>query len=117
MSESKELLEATIKGLEEKVNQLNNDLDTKKKELENVSKPELNQSTLDIIYDCVTEGIEEFDFSDTENYDFEPSLDYDNRVVIGSIEFNNEDYVREPIIKLIEHTFKIIDDTKENSAQ
>ena len=33
MSESKELLEATIKGLEEKVNQLNNDLDAKKKEL------------------------------------------------------------------------------------
>ena len=117
MNESKELLEATIKGLQEKVNQLNNDLDTKKKELENVNKPELNQSTLDIIYDCVTEGIEEFDFSDSDNYDFEPSLDYDGRVVIGSIEFNNEDYIREPIIKFIEHTFKIIDDTEENSAQ
>ena len=113
MSESKELLEATIKGLEEKVNQLNNDLDTKKKELENVNKPELNQSTLDIIYDCVTEGIEEFDFDDSDNYDFEPTFDYDNRVVIGSIEFNNKDYIREPIIKLIEDRFKIIDDTEE----
>jgi hypothetical protein len=117
MNESKELLEATIKGLEEKVNQLNNDLDTKKKELENVNKPELNQSTLDIIYDCVTEGIEEFDFTDTDNYDFEPELDYEGKVIIGSIEFNNEDYVREPIIKLIEDRFKIIDDTEENSAQ
>ena len=117
MSESKELLEATIKGLQEKVNQLNNDLDTKKKELENVNKPELNQSTLDIIYDCVTEGIEEFDFSDTENYDFEPEFDYDHKVIIGSIDFNSKDYIREPIIKFIEHTFKIIDDTEENSAQ
>ena len=118
MSESKELLEATIKGLQEKVNQLNNDLDTKKKELENVNKPELNQSTLDVIYDCVTEGIEEFDFRDTDNYDFEPELDYEGKVIIGSIDFNNEDYVREPIIKFIESTFKIIDDTKdENSAQ
>jgi hypothetical protein len=117
MNESKELLEATIKGLEEKVNQLNNDLDAKKKELKDVNKPELNQSTLDIIYDCVTEGIEEFDFSDTDNYDFEPELDYEGKVIIGSIEFNNEDYVREPIIKLIEDRFKIIDDTEENSAQ
>ena len=117
MSESKELLEATIKGLEEKVNQLNNDLDTKKKELKDVNKPELNQSTLDIIYDCVTEGIEEFDFSDTDNYDFEPTFDYDNRVVIGNLEFNGCDYVREPIIKFIENTFKIINDTEENSAQ
>jgi hypothetical protein len=112
MNESKELLEATIKGLEEKVNQLNNDLDTKKKELENVNKPKLNQSTLDIIYDCVTEGIEEFDFTDTDNYDFEPELDYEGKVIIGSIDFNNEDYVREPIIKLIEDRFKIIDDTE-----
>jgi hypothetical protein len=117
MSESKELLEATVKGLQEKVNQLNNDLDTKKKELENINKPELNQSTLDIIYDCVTEGIEEFDFTDTDNYDFEPELDYEGKVIIGSIDFNNEDYVREPIIKLIEDRFKIIDDTEENSAQ
>ena len=31
MSESKELLEATIKGLEEKVNELNNDLHSKQK--------------------------------------------------------------------------------------
>ena len=111
MSESKELLEATIKGLEEKVNQLNNDLDTKKKELENVNKPELNQSILDIIYDCVTEGIEEFDFSDSDNYEFEPEFDYDSKVVIGSIELTHKDYVKEPILKLIEHRFNIIDDT------
>ena len=117
MSESKELLEATIKGLQEKVNQLNNDLDTKKKELENVSKPELNQSTLDVIYDCVTEGIEEFDFSDSDNYDFEYEIDYDGRVATHNIEFNSCDYIREPIIKLIENKFKIIDDTEENSAQ
>ena len=118
MSENKELLEATVKGLQEKVEQLTKDLQTKRKELDDVNKPKLNQSTLDIIYDCVTEGIEEFDFSDTENYDFEPSLDYDNRVVIGSIEFNNEDYVREPIIKFIENKFNIIDDTEdENPAQ
>ena len=118
MSESKELLEATIKGLEEKVNQLNNDLDTKKKELENVNKPELNQSTLDIIYNCVTEGIEEFDFSDSDNYDFEYEIDYDGRIATHNIEFNNSDYVREPIIKFIENKFNIIDDTEDkNSAQ
>ena len=113
MSESKELLEATIKGLKEKVNQLNNDLATKEKELDDVNKPELNQSTLDIIYDCIDEGIYEFDFNDTDNYDFEPELDYDHKVVIGGIDFNGADYVKEPIIKLIEDKFKIVDDTEE----
>ena len=37
MSESKELLEATIKGLEEKVNQLNDDLMSKQRELADVN--------------------------------------------------------------------------------
>jgi len=116
MSESKELLEATIKGLEEKVNQLNDDLAIKKRQLEDVNKPKLNQSTLEIIYDCVTEGIEEFDFSDEENYDFEYELDYDGRIRTNNIEFNSCDYVREPIIRLIENKFNIIDDTEDESV-
>ena len=115
MNESKELLEATVKGLQDKLEQLQTELNVKTLQLNSINKPKLNQSTLEIIYDCVTEGIEEFDFSDTENYDFEPDLDYDRRVVIGSIEFNSCDYVREPIIKLIENRFKIIDNTEDES--
>jgi hypothetical protein len=113
MSESKELLEATVKGLEEKVNQLNKDLATKKKELEDVSKPELLQSVYDVIHDCINDGIYEFDFSDTDNYDFEPELDYDRRVSIQSIEFNGTDYISEHILHLIEKKFKIINDTED----
>jgi hypothetical protein len=39
MSETKEMLEATVKGLQDKVNQLNMDLKSKQKELEDVNKP------------------------------------------------------------------------------
>ena len=117
MNESKELLEATVKGLQDKLEMLKTELNVKTLELNNVNKPKLNQSTMDIIYDCVTEGIEEFDFSDSDNYEFEPEFDYDNRVVIGNLEMNNKDYIAEPIIKSIENKFNIIDDTEENSAQ
>jgi len=116
MENNKELLEATVKGLQDKLQQLQTELNVKTLELNNVNKPKLNQSTLDIIYDCVTEGIEEFDFSDTGNYDFEPEFDYDNRIVIGNIEFNSCDYIREPIITKIEKTFNIIDDTEVNTV-
>jgi len=111
MSETKELLEATVKGLQEKVEQLTKDLQTKRKELDNINKPKLNQSTMDIIYDCINDGLHEFDFNDEENYDFEYELDYDGRVRTCSIEFNSIDYVQEPIIKSIENKFNIIDDT------
>lgn len=117
MENNKELLEATVKGLQDKLEQLQTELNVKTLELNSINKPKLNQSTLEIIYDCITEGIEEFDFSDTDNYDFEPEFDYDHKVVIGNIEFNSCDYVREPIINKIEKTFNIIDDTEENSAQ
>ena len=72
---------------------------------------------MDIIHDCVTEGVEEFDYTDTDNYDFEPEFDYDNKVVIGSIEMNSKDYVAEPIIKLIEKAFNIIDDTDDEDNE
>ena len=115
MENNKELLEATVKGLQDKLELLQTELNVKTLELNNINKPKLNQSTMDIIYDCVNDGIHEFDFSDTDNYDFEPELDYDRRVSIQSIEFNNIDYVMEPIIKLIEKAFNIIDDENEDN--
>ena len=117
MSNEKEMLEATVKGLEEKITSLQNDLSSKQKELDDVSKPELQQSIFDIIYDCINDGIAEFDFDDTENYDFEPELDYDGKVIIGNIDFNGTDYVLEPIIKKIEETFKIINDTENENNE
>jgi len=115
METNKELLEATVKGLQDKLQQLQTELNVKTIELNNINKPKLNQSTLDIIYDCINDGIHDFDFSDTDNYDFEPELDYDRRVSIQSIEFNNADYIQEPIMKLIENKFNIINDTEDES--
>ena len=39
MSDSKEMLEATVKGLQEKCEQLTNDLQAKRRELEDINKP------------------------------------------------------------------------------
>ena len=117
MSESKELLEATVKGLQDKLEQLQTELNVKKLELNNVNKPKLNQSILDIIYDCIDEGIEEYDFTDVDGYEFEPEFDYENKVVIGSIELTHKDYVKEPILKLIETKFNIIDDTDDEDNE
>ena len=108
MSESKELLEATIKGLEEKVNQLNNDLATKKKELEDVNKPEMTGEMYDKVHEMVEEGISNFDFTDTNNYEFEPEFDYDNKVIIGTIELNDTNYIVESIMEKIDANYKII---------
>jgi len=114
METNKELLEATVKGLQDKLEQLQTELNVKKLELNNVNKPELLQSVSDTIYDCINDGINEFDFNDIGNYDFEYEIDYDGRIATCNIEFNGIDYIAEPILKLIENKFKIIDDTKDD---
>ena len=117
MSESKELLEATIKGLQEKINNLNDELRSKEKELEDVNKPEMEAWMYDEIHGLVEDGIGEFDFSNTDNYDFDFELDYDGRVNVCSMEFNDADYVKEPILKLIENKFNIINDTEDETNE
>jgi hypothetical protein len=108
MSESKELLEATVKGLEEKINNLNDDLRSKQRELADVSKPEMTGETYDSIYELIEEGIGNFDFSDSENYDIEYELDYDGKVNASSLEFNSATELNEKIMRKIEDHYKVI---------
>ena len=108
MSESKELLEATIKGLEEKLNQLNVDLKVKQKELENINKPKMSGEMYDELYGLVENGVNDFDFTDAGNYEFEPEFDYDNKVIIGTIELNDTNYIVESIMEKIDANYKII---------
>ena len=115
MDNNKELLEAIVKGLQDKLQQLQTELNVKTIELNNINKPELLQSVYDTIYDCVNDGIGEFDFNDIDNYDFEYEIDYDGRVATGNIDFNGADYIAEPIFKLIESKFNIINDTEDES--
>ena len=112
MNESKELLEATVKGLEEKINQLADDLTTKRTELTDVNKPEMTEETYDELHGLVEEGIEKFDFNDSDNYEIEYELDYESRVSAHSIELNDTHELVESIMRKIENAYKMVD-TKE----
>ena len=107
MSESKELLEATIKGLEEKLNQLNDDLRSKQRELADVNKPKMTGEMYEILHELVEEGINNFDFDDTDNYTFEYELDYDNKVSTHGVGFEGAYQVGENIMNKIDSHFKI----------
>ena len=108
MNESKELLEATIKGLEEKLKSVTDDLNTKNKELIDVNKPEMTGEMYENIQGLIEEGISQFDWSDADNYEFTPELDYDNKVVIGDISINDTHYIIETIMNEIDRNYKIV---------
>ena len=116
MNESKELLEATVKGLEEKISQLQDDLMMKNKELEDVSKPEMTDEMYDELHGLVEEGVSKFDFTDSNNYEIEYEIDYDGRVNASSIELNDTHNLVESIMNKIDKAYKILDTEVTNAT-
>ena len=116
MNESKELLEATVKGLEEKISQLQDDLIMKNKELEDVSKPEMTEEMYDELHGLVEEGVEKFDFSDSNNYEIEYELDYDGRVNASSIELSDTHDLVESIMNKIDKAYKMLETEVTNAT-
>ena len=108
MNESKELLEATIKGLEEKVNQLNTELTTKQRELEDVNKPEMTGEMYDTLESCVTEGIQEaLGYLESDDLEKEFGMEYDGRVYLESFSIDESPLV-ERVLREIDNKFKVI---------
>ena len=116
MSESKELLEATVKGLEEKIGQLNMDLKDKQRELEDVSKPEMTDEMYGNLEEIVEEAIRNYDFSDSENYDIEFGIDYDGKVEASSLEFNSAHELGEKIMRGVEKAYKMTETEVTNAT-
>ena len=107
MNNEKEMLEATVKGLEEKVSQLNDDLMMKKKELEDVNKPEMTEEMYSKLESCIIEGIQDaLGNLDVGDIDFEPGLDYDGKVIMESFQIP-EDGLVEYVMGEINNKFKI----------
>jgi len=60
-------------------------------ELKDLNKPKLTGSQLDELYQAIEQGIESFDFDDADNFDVDFHIDYDNRIAIESMSFQNAD--------------------------
>ena len=114
MSENKELLEATVKGLQEKIVSLQHDLREKERDLEDVNKPEITVEQLDIINDAITSALEDFQF-DCGMFNYEFNLDYDNRVELSELTFTDAHDIEEAIMMNITKQFKLPKDEETNS--
>ena len=107
MSNEKEMLEATLKGLEDKVSQLNDDIMMKKKELEDINKPEMPGEIYDTLESCIIEGIQDTLGNLThDDCDVEFGMEYDGKVYLESINVQEDGFV-ESVMSEINNKFKI----------
>ena len=110
MSETKEMLEATVKGLQDKIGQLNMDLKSKQQDLEDANKPVISSTTMDVINDAVNYAVENYDFDNADQYELDFSLDYEGRVQAETINLRDTYELVEAIVTKVEKQFKIEQD-------
>ena len=108
MSETKEMLEATVKGLQEKIVSLQHDLKAKEKDLEEVNKPEITAEQMDVINDAVNAVLEDYQF-DCGMFEYDFNIGYDNKLELSDLTFTDSYDISEAIILSIEKQFKIKD--------
>ena len=108
MSESKELLEATIKGLEEKLDSLNADLRSKQRELSDVNKPEMTNEMFDEITELVDDAVSNVHLSE-DDLEYSMEFDYDNKVVLNDVSLQDSSTFAEKVMCAIDGHYKIIE--------
>ena len=109
---TKEQLETNIAALQLLVNETTDksidfaaQLEQAKKDLADINKPVLTALQLDNIQEAIEAGIEEFDFSDTGNFDIEYGIEYDGKVHCESHELSDTYQLTEAITEKVHALF------------
>ncbi len=109
-------LETKIEGLKKAIAEhkgsattYENELKTVEQQLKDYNKIALPPVVFDDIYEAVEKGVGEFDWSDTDNFDKEFSIDYDNRVCLDNFDLTNSTDLIETIVEQVSKLFTEMD--------
>ena len=114
---TKDELELKVKELTAALTQFETDkaaiagqLDKAKDDLKNAEKPIINKALVEELRNAVNEAVRNFNFEESDAYDIDFELNYDNCVEVSNIEFNYIDDLEEQICEYVEDLFKIEED-------
>ena len=107
MSESKELLEATIKGLEEKLESVKSDLSMKIRELDDVNKPVMTSEMFDMLTQLVEDAVSNTCI-DSGSLEYSMHIDYDNKICLNDVSLQDNGAFSDKIMSYIDMHYKIV---------
>ena len=107
-------LQLAVESHEEQVKDLSRDLKAAEQKLADSDKPKLTSKQFDELHRTIETSVENFDFNNTENYNAEMSMEYDNKVYLDCIEFENHADLYEQIIHDVEDLFGIADESDDD---
>ena len=114
--ETKEQLQAKIETLETQINNLTHSLQREKKVLENLNKPVISYNNYALVKDAIKEALYDVRFSE-DDFDIELSMDYDNRVVLDSLSFNEHDSLIDDVVRHIDNVFNVEEGEEEELVE
>ena len=112
---TKEELERKVRELTASIETFTNDADLLKKDLSEanrrlavVNRPKITQDQMTEIQDAIHVVVNNIDFTDCNNYDMDFEIDYDNRIAVSSMEFNESHGIADDIASEMEALFNVI---------
>jgi len=108
-------LEQYIESHADQVKDLEHDLRTVKRKLVDINKHKLPSNYFVKIADTIESTIENFDFNNTDSYNAEFEMDYDNTVNLSNIEFEAQDELAEEIQRNIEDLFGVTEESNDDN--
>ena len=109
-------LKASLEAHESQVKDLQHDLKIAEQRLENVDKPKLTIKQLNAIENAIESAINSYNGLNEENcYDYEMSMEYDNKIYLSHIEFNDGDDLARVIYAKVENLFGVADESEDDN--
>ena len=109
-----EKLKVSLEAHQEQVKDLERDLKVATQKLEDCDKPKLTEKQFDELHRTIENSVENFDFNETDSYNVEMVIEYDNKVYIESIEFEGHQDLYGQIIQDVESLFGVADESDDD---
>ena len=109
-----EALQAAFDTKIQEQNAYRSQIDALKKQLTDLNKPKLTALQFDELTESVEEAVGNFDFDDTDNYSLDFHIDYDNRIAVESLTFDNAD---ELVRVVCDEVYRMFAEAKEDTNE
>jgi chromosome segregation ATPase len=109
-------LKASLEAHESQVKDLQQDLQAAEKKLADSNKPQLTVKQFGDIEDAICRAIDNYNFDDYDQYEYEMSMEYDNKVYLSHIEFRDSSDLASEIYAKVEDLFGLADESDDTEA-
>ena len=109
-------LKASLEAHESQVKDLQQDLKSAEKKLADADKPKLTIQQFGDIEDAICRAVDNYNFDNYDQYEYEFGIEYDNKIELSHIEFNDRSDLTGEIYAKVENLFGIADESDDDQG-